>query len=71
VEVYAELANILFVSLFGVRLFEPTDDEAKGLGEFIAPWAEFEQILTGLNSDGAAGRVSVIDGIRRSGRVVC
>lgn len=64
VEVYAELANILFEGLFGVRLFEPTDDEAKRLGEFIASWAEFEQTLTGLNSDGSAGRVSVIDGIR-------
>jgi hypothetical protein len=65
VEVYAQLANILFEGLFGIRLFEPRDDDTKRLGEFIASWAEFEQILTSLKSDGRESHMPVIEGIRR------
>jgi hypothetical protein len=48
VEVYAELANLLFNNLFGVVLVEPEDDGTRLLGSFMAAWVEFEQTLGGL-----------------------
>jgi len=46
VEVYAELANVLFENLFGFRLVEPEEDETVILGEFMRAWVLFEKTLT-------------------------
>jgi hypothetical protein len=46
VEVYAELANLLFENLFGFRLVEPEDDATKLLGDFMSAWVDFERIIT-------------------------
>lgn len=51
VEVYAELANLLFANLFGFRLFEPKDDRSRLLGDFMAAWISFERMLAGHASD--------------------
>jgi len=45
VEVYAELANVLFANLFGFRLVEPEEDETVILGEFMQAWVDFEKTL--------------------------
>lgn len=45
VEIYAELANILFRNLFGAELIEPSSSKAELLGEFLQAWGEFERIL--------------------------
>lgn len=46
VEVYAELANVLFANLFGFRLVQPDEDETLLLGKFIQEWVRFEQMVT-------------------------
>lgn len=46
VEVYAELANVLFENLFGYRLVEPAEDKTVILGEFMRAWVFFEKTLT-------------------------
>lgn len=45
VEVYAELANVLFTNLFGTRLVE-SEDETVLLGEFIQAWVNFERVIS-------------------------
>jgi len=45
VEIYAELANILFANLFGFRLVEPEEDSTVILGNFIQAWVDFEKTL--------------------------
>ena len=45
VEIYAELANILFANLFGFRLTEPEEDETVLLGKFMEAWVNFEKML--------------------------
>lgn len=46
VEIYAELANILFANLFGFRLVEPEEDSTGFLGDFIQAWVNFEKTLS-------------------------
>jgi hypothetical protein len=46
VEVYAELANVLFANLFGFRLVEPKKDETALLGEFMQAWVSFEKAIS-------------------------
>jgi hypothetical protein len=46
VEVYAELANVLFSNLFGFRLVETEEDETVLLGEFMQAWASFERVIS-------------------------
>jgi len=46
VEVYSELANLLFENLFGFRLVEPEDDATKLLGDFMAAWVDLERTTT-------------------------
>lgn len=67
VEVYAELANLLFNNLFGVALVEPEDDGTQLLGSFMAAWVEFERTLSGLTPapDSNARRRSPLDALRR------
>ncbi len=50
VEVYAELANILFESLFGSKLVENKEDKTVILGEFMQAWVSFEKTLTDVIS---------------------
>jgi hypothetical protein len=50
VEVYAELANVLFTNLFGFRLIEPEEHKAVLLGMFMQAWVNFEKILSGATS---------------------
>jgi hypothetical protein len=71
VEVYAELANLLFENLFGFRLVPPSDDSTKLLGEFIAAWIGFERVLAPLQS-GAARVRAPLDTIRalRQGKLL-
>lgn len=45
VEIYAELANLLFTNLFGYRLIEAPSSKTELLGEFMASWAEVERAL--------------------------
>lgn len=46
VEVYAELANVLFENLFGLRLVEPETNETIVLGEFMKAWVDFERTIS-------------------------
>jgi len=46
VEVYAKLADTLFLNLFGVRLVTDEGKKHDLLGEFIQAWANFERMLT-------------------------
>lgn len=46
VEVYAELANVLFANLFGFRLVEPEENETVLLGEFMQAWMNFEKVIS-------------------------
>jgi hypothetical protein len=48
VEIYAELANILFENLFGYALVEPPDRKTELLGEFLAAWGEIDRALRAL-----------------------
>src|SRR5258708_2073742 len=48
VEVYAELANILFQNLFGFVLVEHVAPEADLLGQFIHSWVKLERGLAAL-----------------------
>ena len=45
VEIYAELANVLFKNLFGYALVEDPARKTELLGEFLAAWAEVERGL--------------------------
>lgn len=54
VDVYAELANVLFVNLFGFRLIEPEEEGTEILGDFMDAWITFEKASMNLSlpSDG-------------------
>lgn len=45
VEVYAELANLLFQNLFGFRLVEAESNEAQLLGRFMEAWIDLEKVI--------------------------
>jgi len=45
VEVYAKLADTLFLNLFGVPLVRESDSKHDILGEFILAWANFERTV--------------------------
>jgi hypothetical protein len=54
VEVYAKLADTLFLNLFGVRLVADIGRKHDVLGEFIQAWANFERaLMEKLGSGGA------------------
>jgi hypothetical protein len=46
VQVYAELANILFENLFGFRLVGAQNDDTPILGEFMQAWVNLELALS-------------------------
>jgi hypothetical protein len=45
VEVYAEVANLLFLNLFGTKLVSADDDNTGLLGNFMQAWIRFEQTV--------------------------
>jgi uncharacterized protein YutE (UPF0331/DUF86 family) len=50
VEIYSELAKLLFESLFEEQLsFPPEDDQHQLLGEFLAAWVAFERMVAALS----------------------
>lgn len=51
VEVYAQLANVLFKSLFGIALVLPPTRSDRLLGEFFELWIELEKDLVSLAHD--------------------
>jgi uncharacterized protein YutE (UPF0331/DUF86 family) len=72
VEVYAELANVLFANLFGFRLIEPEEDKAVVLGMFIQAWVNFEKILsaaTSISKNDSRMPLRVIDFLARDGYI--
>jgi hypothetical protein len=48
VEIYAELANVLFRNLFGEELMEHRSARTELLGQFLAAWVELERGLREL-----------------------
>lgn len=44
-EVYAEIANLLFLNLFGFKLIEDKNDKTDLLGKFMNSWINFERIV--------------------------
>jgi hypothetical protein len=48
VEVYSELANLLFEKLFGFRLTKPATQETELLGLFLSLWIEIEKSISKL-----------------------
>jgi hypothetical protein len=66
VEVYAELANLLFKNLFGVELVEHVTPRADLLGDFIQAWVALEQGLTerALDNSLVGTRRSPLDSAR-------
>lgn len=51
VEVYAELAKIMFSNLFGHELVEPEQDRASVIGAFLTEWVELEKLLSEKSSN--------------------
>jgi hypothetical protein len=45
VQVYAQLANLLFANLFGFQLVDAGSDEVSDLGEFMLAWVNFQKLL--------------------------
>ena len=43
VDVYAEIANLLFLNLFGFKLIEEQEDKTDLLGQFMEAWIKFEK----------------------------
>jgi hypothetical protein len=49
IEIYAEVANILFLNLFGSRLVERVSEQPDLLGPFIEAWVKLERGLAALS----------------------
>ena len=49
VEVYAELAKLLFKNLFGDDLPVAPEDEHRLLGQFLATWVDFEKLIASIS----------------------
>ena len=52
VEIYAELANLLFQNLFGIPLVSKATTTSELLGDFIQLWVDLERSLTALVARG-------------------
>ena len=48
VEIYSELAKLIFRNLFESDLEVPLEDQHQLLGDFLASWVKFEQTMTEL-----------------------
>ena len=64
VEVYAELANVLFVNLFGFHLIEPKEEGTKILGDFMDAWMIFEKTIVNQSLPSGERPRTPIDSIR-------
>lgn len=67
VEIYAELANLLFKNLYGQELIVPADNSKELLGEFLSEWVTIETGLHDLaqtHSLLGTKRNSVLDAIK-------
>lgn len=49
VEVYSEVANMLFYNLFGFRLVEPKEEGTELLGRFMNAWIDFEKTIVNMS----------------------
>ncbi|NHQ94291.1 hypothetical protein [Janthinobacterium lividum] len=49
IEIYAEVANVLFLNLFGSRLVERISEQPDLLGPFIEAWVKLERGLAALS----------------------
>jgi len=49
VEVYGEIANLLFLNLFGFKLIEEKDDKTETLGKFMNSWIQFEKVSRNMS----------------------
>ncbi|MEQ9109115.1 MAG: hypothetical protein RLN84_00995 [Rhodospirillaceae bacterium] len=49
VEIYAELAKLLFMNLFGETLDVEPQDRHEVLGAFLSAWVDFERVLAALS----------------------
>ncbi|MGB3948842.1 MAG: hypothetical protein WBM13_12720 [Bacteroidia bacterium] len=49
VEVYAEIANLLFLNLFGFKLIEDKEDKTDLLGKFMNSWIQFERMTKDMS----------------------
>ena len=49
VQVYSEIANVLFDNLFGFKLVPKSEDENAILGHFMQAWINFEKTVTNLS----------------------
>ena len=67
VDVYAQLANVLFKNLFGVELVRPVGKGARLLGDVLEAWIELERNLVSLahdNSPVGAHGASLVEAAR-------
>lgn len=64
VDVYAEIANLLFVNLFGFRLIEPKEEGTEILGDFMDAWITFEKATMNLSLQSGNRPKMPIDAIR-------
>lgn len=51
VDVYSQLANVLYKNLFGVELVQPKSKSDRLLAEFLAAWIDLERGLVGMAHD--------------------
>lgn len=49
IEIYAEVANVLYLNLFGTRLVERVSEQPDLLGPFIESWVKLERGLAALS----------------------
>jgi len=61
VEIYSELAKLLFEGLFEAQLAFDPEDQHQLLGEFLAAWVAFERMTADL-SRANAGKLSTLGG---------
>lgn len=64
VEIYSELAKLLFKGLFETELAFAPEDQHQMLGEFLAAWVAFERLTADL-SRRHAGKLSTLGGRSR------
>jgi len=70
VEVYAELAKVLFENLFGVPMKLDETSDQLALGEFITAWVEIEKELSVANTDKKSFPTSkIISQLLKEGRI--
>ena len=69
VEVYAELAKVLFENLFGVPMQVDETDDLKTLGEFMNAWVGIEKDLSKFAQGTTAPTATVIRRLHKEGHL--